>query len=78
MVIIYIWHFKHLENTSYMPNWRNVTFGFLGHMVSQEGISMDPTKVEVVTKWKRPKNVFEVRSFLGLVGYYKRFVENFS
>ena len=39
---------------------------------------MDPTKVEVVTKWERPKNVFEVRSFLGLVGYYRRFVETFS
>ena len=51
---------------------------FLGHMVSKEGISVDPTKVEVVTKWKRPKNVFEVHSFLGLVGYYRRFVEDFS
>ena len=38
---------------------------------------MDPTKVEAMTKWERPKNVFEARSFLGLVGYYKRFVENF-
>ncbi|RVW58192.1 Retrovirus-related Pol polyprotein from transposon 297 [Vitis vinifera] len=45
---------------------------FLGHMVSQEGISVDPTKVEAVTKWERPKNVFEVRSFLGLAGYYRR------
>ena len=51
---------------------------FLGQMVTQEGISMDPTKVEVVTNWERPKNVFEVHSFLGLVGYYRRFVENFS
>ena len=39
---------------------------------------MDPTKVEVVTKWERPKNFFEVCSFLRLVGYYIRFVEKFS
>ena len=47
-------------------------------MVSKQGISMDLTKVKAMTKWERPKNVFEVRSFLGLVGYYRRFVENFS
>ena len=47
-------------------------------MVSHEGISVDPTKVEVVTNWERPKNVFEVHSFLGLARYYRRFVENFS
>ena len=51
---------------------------FLGHVVSKEGISVDPGKVEAVTKWQRPKNVFEVRSFLGLAGYYRRFVEGFS
>ena len=51
---------------------------FLGHVVSKEGISVDPGKVEAVTKWQRPKNVFEVRSFLGLAGYYHRFVEGFS
>ena len=51
---------------------------FLGHMVSKQGISMDLTKVKAMTKWERPKNVFEVCNFLGLVGYYKRFDENFS
>ena len=51
---------------------------FLGHMVSKEGISVDKKKMEVVTKWEIPKNIFEVHSFLGLVGYYRRFVENFS
>ena len=51
---------------------------FLGHMVSKQGISMDLTKVKAMTKWERPKNVFEVCDFLGLVGYYRRFVENFS
>ncbi|GJU90583.1 putative reverse transcriptase domain-containing protein [Tanacetum coccineum] len=46
---------------------------FLGHIVSAEGITMDPAKVEAITKWPRPTSVTEVRSFLGLAGYYRRF-----
>ena len=43
---------------------------FLGHVVSAEGIKVDPTKIEAVVKWKPPRNVTKVRSFLGLAGYY--------
>ena len=46
--------------------------------MSTSGVSVDPEKVKVVMSWERPKSVFEIRSFLGLTGYYRRFIENFS
>ena len=50
---------------------------FLGHVVSREGIQVDPKKIEAVMDWQRPTTVTEVRSFLGLAGYYRRFVQDF-
>ncbi|GJW18321.1 putative reverse transcriptase domain-containing protein [Tanacetum coccineum] len=51
---------------------------FLGHVVNCDGIHVDPSKVESVKNWKTPESPAEIRSFLGLAGYYRRFIENFS
>ncbi|GJV38683.1 putative reverse transcriptase domain-containing protein [Tanacetum coccineum] len=51
---------------------------FLGHVVNRDGIHVDPIKVESVKNWKTPESSIEIRSFLGLAGYYRRFIENFS
>ena len=57
--------------------WLN-RIAFLGHGVTEEGIRVDPRKIEAIVNWEPPKNVTGIRSFLGLAGYYWRFVEGFS
>lgn len=51
---------------------------YLGHIVSQHGVETDPAKVEALKTWPTPKNLKELRSFLGFSGYYRRFVQDFS
>ena len=67
-----------LRDTSCMPNsasefWLD-RVQILGHILTPEGISVDPSKVQDVLNWKSSKSVHQIRQFLGLAGYYRRFI----
>ena len=51
---------------------------FLGHVLTAEAVALDPAKIEAVIEWQQPKNITYIKSFLGLAGYYRRFIKNFS
>ena len=51
---------------------------FLGHVLTPEGVSVDPSKVQDVLDWKSPRSVHQIHQFLGLAGYYRRFIPDFS
>ncbi|KOM50008.1 hypothetical protein LR48_Vigan08g083500 [Vigna angularis] len=72
-----------LEQNHWVANQKKCEFGrtmirYLGHAISSQGVEMDPEKVRAVTEWSRPKTVKGVRGFLGLTGYYRRFVKDYG
>ena len=75
--------FKELRNHKLYVNAKKSEIFFqdicyLGHIISKEGIQMDPKKLKVINEWPIPKNVHEVRSFLGMCSYYRIFIAKFS
>ena len=67
------WYAKLAKSESWL-----MEVSFLGHVISGNGIAVDPSKVDAVLQWEALRSVTEIRSFLGLAGYYRRFREGFS
>ena len=51
---------------------------YLGNIISEEGISVDPDKIKAIIGWHVPKDITDLQSFMGITGYYKKFIEGFS
>ena len=59
-------------------DFRKSTIHFLGHMISDKGVATEPDKIKAIKDWSAPRNLHELRSFLGLASYYRKFVKGFS
>ncbi|KAL9830776.1 putative nucleotidyltransferase, Ribonuclease H [Arabidopsis thaliana] len=83
-------HLEHLKKVldimkkhQFYANVKKCSFGnseisYLGHIISGNGVASDPEKIKAMVKWPQPKNVTELRGFLGLTGYYRKFVRNYG
>jgi len=83
-------HLKHLEEVwsvleknKFYAKLSKCTFGqkevvYLKHIISMEGVKMDPNKIKAIKEWKKSNNISKLRGFLGLTQYYRRFIKNYS
>lgn len=72
-----------LQQQKLYANMEKCSFGvqsiqYLGYIIDTEGVHVDPVKIQIIRDWPSPKNLTELRSFLGLANFYRRFVFNFS
>jgi len=72
-----------LEENKFYAKMSKCTFGkeevdYLGHKISKEGVQVDPSKIKAIMEWPKPDNTSKLRGFLGLTGYYRRFVKNYT
>lgn len=72
-----------LEKHQFFAKFSKCTFGvnkadYLGHIISKEGVAVDPSKITAILEWAIPNNLAALRGFLGLTGYYRRFVRNYA
>jgi hypothetical protein len=72
-----------LEKNQFYAKLSKCSFGkeeveYLGHVISQEGVKVDPEKIKAITEWPKPKNISKLRGFLGLTSYYRRFIKNYA
>ncbi|XP_039133322.1 uncharacterized protein LOC120270395 [Dioscorea cayenensis subsp. rotundata] len=68
----------HLHAKQQKCEFGNAEIGYLGHRISGQGVSVDPSKISMICKWPQPRAVRDLRAFLGLTGYYRRFVRNYA
>jgi hypothetical protein len=83
-------HLKHLEQVlslleenQFYAKRSKCTFGkdeveYLSHIISKEGVKVDPNKIKEITEWSKPKSISKLRGFMGLTGYYHRFIKNYA
>jgi hypothetical protein len=77
LILKKLWDHKLYAKLSKCEFWLKQV-AFLGYVISKGGMSVDPSKIQDVLSWKAPTSVGDIQSFLGLAGYYQRFIEGFS